>query len=332
MHRLQMRLAILLLAWSGVALAEPAAPKISVDPAVHDFGTVPEGGDVRHRFKVKNLGGAPLEIKSVSATCGCTAAAPTEKLIGPGRSAEIEVKFDTRNRPGRNEKTITVASNDPKTPILNLMIKVAVEQQLAFEPAYTQVEGGNGASGTAETWLAGKLAARARPRVLTVDPAGPVTAKVIERKAGSSKQRGLQLIAGPGPIGQQGSTRVVVATGLAAPAQIEHIVLWKVSGNIQAPRSIHLDLGRPDQKESTFQVASRLPDFRLQAARVLEGPFQVTVLGSGPGTRSIKVGTTLAAAPTDFTRGKLVLESNDPLEPRKEITLSLSARRPSASP
>jgi hypothetical protein len=108
-------------------------------------------------------------------------------------------------------------------------------------------------------------------------------------------------------------------------------VLWQVRGNIQAPRSIHLDLAQPTQQESVFQVASRLPDFRLAAARVLEGPFQVTVMGTGAGTRSVKVATTLAAAPAAFTRGKLVLESNDPLEPRKEILLTLSPRR-SATP
>jgi hypothetical protein len=246
------------------------------------------------------------------------------------------VKFDTRGRPGLNEKTVTVVSNDPKTPTLSLMIKMKVEQMLGFDPLYTQVEAGAGETPTAETWLAGKLAPRARPRIARVDPPGPVTVKLIDRPAASGKQRGLRVSVASGQIGQ-GSTRVVVATGLEQPAEIEHTVLWQVRGNIRAPRSIHLDLAQPNQKESVFQVASRLPDFRLAAARVLEGPFQVTIMGTssgtgggGAGTRSVKVATTLAAAPAAFTRGKLVLESNDPLEPRKEIILSLSPRRPAA--
>jgi hypothetical protein len=333
-----MRLAVLILSgWvSGMfglaaARAQPAAPVITVEAPVHDFGMVPEGGSIRHVFKVKNTGGAPLEIKSVSATCGCTAAAPKERIIAPGRTGEIEVKFDTRNRAGMNEKTVTVVSNDPKRPTLGLIIKMNVEQQLGLDPAYTQVQGGTGEMPTAETWLSGKLAGKARPRVVKVEPAGPVTVKLIERAAGTGKQRGLRVSVDSAKIGQ-GTTRVVIATGLASPAELEHHVLWAVRGNIQAPTSVHLDLAQPGQTEHTFQVASRLPDFRLRAARVLDGPFQVSLIGPEIGTRSVKVVSTLSAAPAAFTQGKLVLESNDPMEPRREIRLTLSARRAPIKP
>ena len=86
--------------------------------------------------------------------------------------------------------------------------------------------------------------------------------------------------------------------------------------------------GLTDKLDATVQVSSRLPTFRLTAARVVEGPFRATVLEAAPGApRSIKLSSTLTTAPKIYTRGKLILESNDPLEPRKEVVLSLAAAR-----
>jgi hypothetical protein len=312
------------------ALAAPAPPVISVAAPVFDFGKVPEGGVIRHVFKVKNDGGSPLEIKSVSAACGCTAAAPKEKEIAPGRTGEIEVKFDTRNRPGRNEKTVTVVSNDPKTPTLSLLIKAEVEQVLGFQLAYTQVGNGGSEPPSVDIPLAGKLAPRARLRVAKLIPAdSPARVQVVDNPATPGKQDGLRITVDPAAGLGQGSTRVVVATGVSQVPELEHIVVWAVHGNIAVPRQVHLDLGQPTTREKVIQVTSRRPDFRLTGARVVEGPFQATLLpaAAAPG-RSIKLTTSLPAPPTAYTQGKLVLESNDPLEPKKEVTLSIAAARP----
>jgi len=323
--------ALLACAWqvsfSAPAFAEqaPPPPAISVEEPVYDFGKVPEGGAIRHVFKVKNIGGTPLEIKSVSAACGCTAAAPKEKQIAPGRTSEIEVQFDTRNRPGRNEKTVTVVSNDPKTPSLTLLIRAEVEQLLSFDPPFTRLGTGKDEAPTAEVWLTGKLAARARPRIVKIEPAGGAAKiAVIDKAQGALKRRGLRITVDPTRLGQ-GSARVVVATGLAQPAQIEHFVSWNVSGNIEAPRQVHLDLAQPASRERIIQITSRRSDFRLRGARVVEGPFEATLLPpTGAGQPSIKLTTKLTTPPATFTQGKLLLESNDPLEPKKEVTLSLA--------
>jgi hypothetical protein len=49
------------------------APKLVVEKADHDFGTVVEGKVVAHTFKLRNEGSADLVIKNVSPACGCTA-------------------------------------------------------------------------------------------------------------------------------------------------------------------------------------------------------------------------------------------------------------------
>jgi hypothetical protein len=307
--------------------AQSGSPVIVIDKPVHDFGAVPEGGAARHLFKVRNTGKAPLEIKSVTASCGCTAAAPKEKQIAPGGSGEIEVSFDTRGRPGKTEKTVTVASNDPRTPTTILTIKVHVEQLLGFEPTFTFLTGFAGEGVKGETWLSGKLAGDARPRITRVEPQGPTKVQLIERKTDAGPQRGLRFQLAPRTIGQ-GTFKVVVATGIGERPEVEHQVTWSIRGNVEAPTVVYLDLAQPDLKERVIHVTSRRPDFRLKAARVLDGPFTAQLLPGGEGPRrAVKLTTTQPQPPPSQIAGKLVLESNDPLEPRKEIALTLAAVR-----
>lgn len=90
--------------------------KIYFPNTQHDFGKVKEGGKLDYTFTFENRGTLTLQIKDVKTSCGCTAAVVSESSIKPGQSGSIKVEFDTKNRSGRNSKTITVVSNDPKEP------------------------------------------------------------------------------------------------------------------------------------------------------------------------------------------------------------------------
>ena len=47
---------------------------------------------------------------------------PVKKVIAAGETAPIKVTFDSRGKRGRQSKTITVITNDPKTPTTTLRI------------------------------------------------------------------------------------------------------------------------------------------------------------------------------------------------------------------
>ena len=51
-------------------VAAKAEPRLKLEAGSHDFGTVAEGSEVRHTFKVRNEGTAELLIKNVSPGCG----------------------------------------------------------------------------------------------------------------------------------------------------------------------------------------------------------------------------------------------------------------------
>lgn len=103
----------------GIVLAEELKnAKMTFDSYVYDFGKIREtDGDVSHSFRFKNEGTLPLVIHSVGVSCGCTYPEFSKEPLLPGKSSEMKITFDPTNRPGRFEKIISVASNDPRGSI-----------------------------------------------------------------------------------------------------------------------------------------------------------------------------------------------------------------------
>jgi len=75
-----------------------------------DYGTVTKDvDDGIRKFEFTNTGDAPLIIKDVRSTCGCTVPSKPAGEIMPGKSDFITVKYNMN--PGPIRKTITVESN-----------------------------------------------------------------------------------------------------------------------------------------------------------------------------------------------------------------------------
>ncbi len=105
-----------------------AFPRIAVPETDYDFGTVEEGKPAVHIFKIYNHGEDTLVIQRVRSSCGCTAVLLSEKQIPPGGEAKVQVTFNTSGRGGQKfHKTVTIESNDPKTPKLVLHIRGFVQ-------------------------------------------------------------------------------------------------------------------------------------------------------------------------------------------------------------
>jgi hypothetical protein len=129
--------AALLLGLSSATGQEPAAlaPKIVCDQKVYDFGQRENSEVVEHHYVIRNEGSLSLEIRGVRATCGCTAVKPERNVIPPGEETKIQARLDLRGRSGMQIKTITVQSNDPETPNMNLQIRGTATQALRIQPS-----------------------------------------------------------------------------------------------------------------------------------------------------------------------------------------------------
>src|SRR5262245_22203564 len=117
-------LVILLL--SGVALsgfADEKPPRIQADKMVYDFGKVTGLSSVAGKFRFTNVGGGTLKFEKPHPSCGRTVANLNPESIAAGETAELD--FTLSLGPGRAlvQKNITIVSNDPETPKLQLSLK-----------------------------------------------------------------------------------------------------------------------------------------------------------------------------------------------------------------
>ena len=72
-------------------------------------------------FTFKNTGNEPLIISNAKAGCGCTVPQWPKEPIAPGESGTIAVKFNSKGKPGKQTKRVTLTMNTtPNTKQLRL--------------------------------------------------------------------------------------------------------------------------------------------------------------------------------------------------------------------
>jgi len=116
-----MKKIILVAAIALISFATNAQAKIQFKTDTIDYGEIEKGSDGLRIFEFTNTGNAPLIIKDVKSSCGCTVPEKPKDPIEAGATGVIKVKYDTK-RIGKIRKTVTVYSNATE-PIKALKIK-----------------------------------------------------------------------------------------------------------------------------------------------------------------------------------------------------------------
>ena len=101
----------------------PTGPTTSIafEHTDFDFGVVDDGEKVKHTYKFKNTGNEPLIISSAKGSCGCTVPKWPTEPIAPGAEGVIDVEFDSKGKPGKQTKRVTVTANTvPAQTFLNI--------------------------------------------------------------------------------------------------------------------------------------------------------------------------------------------------------------------
>jgi hypothetical protein len=104
-----------------------AAPVAAFNMSTHDFGDINQGDEVECTFILKNEGKRDLIIRNVKTSCGCTAVTPEKKIISQNESVPLKVKFSSAGKMGRQNKSITVITNDPKNPTTILRVSTNIK-------------------------------------------------------------------------------------------------------------------------------------------------------------------------------------------------------------
>ena len=84
---------------------------------------------VSTEFRLKNIGNAPLLIRSAKGSCGCTVPEWPREVVAVGEDAIVKVTFNSGNRKGKQNKTITLITNAiPSTKVLTIKGTILVSK------------------------------------------------------------------------------------------------------------------------------------------------------------------------------------------------------------
>ncbi len=100
-----------------------------------DFGKAWAGDTVTHTFEVPNPSDRVLGIRSVNTTCGCTTTGTYDRQVQPGQAWKLEAALNTHGRQGKISKAITVTTDDPGRPQIELVLQGEVRPRFELSPA-----------------------------------------------------------------------------------------------------------------------------------------------------------------------------------------------------
>jgi hypothetical protein len=311
-------------------------PVLSLRSASHDFGQVDEGARLVHVFHADNRGDAALRLEPVTPAFGCSPEAWTVSQVPPGGSASLRVSCDTERRAGALAVELLLASNDPTTPAAKLHVRARVEPRLAFDALVAGLETDFGTPLIREVRLRGKFASAAKLSALVLEKRDPMGPRVEILPSDATRPMGLRFTLDARRVAD-GAGGVRVATDVEGRDPLALSFTYRVRGFMDVtPSRPYVNL-RDGTNRVSVLVSSRRPDFELQRVEIVEGPFRAELGEHDPGRgRSVRV-YALPERIRDVDRGalgRLLLVSNDPAEPAKEVPLfALGVRRePGARP
>lgn len=305
---------------------EGGQPLASFDHTTHSFGKIESNTLVHHAFKVTNRGKATLVILEVKASCGCTSALPMKQTLAPGESTEIQAQFNTQSFRGLVRKSITVRSNDPANPTINLHFDAdvlpepppAVRRILMRDMERTEV----------------------RKTILRLDPVEgrPVHAKEVKSPGApylSAQLRGegedefleIQLDGRGLPAGKDAGTDtfLIVPEGIGKSA-IPVEVRWELKAAVEAMPAVVAWVGKADAGHATTVRLNSLKgrSFRILEARASSAWLQVKLLKSGASRQpECRITISPSAQPGSYPGEFVILKLDDPDQAELRIRVSL---------
>jgi hypothetical protein len=232
---------------SAPASADGWAEKMFKDGLTHDFGVVPRGAQLVHRFTITNIYAVRMEITGIKSGCGCVSASMTKRTLESKESAVLEVRMDGKRFAG--PKTVGVSVTVGPEFISTAEIKVTANgrSDIVFNPG--QVDFGSVGHGqtpikTIDIEYAGLLDWKV-DQVLAKDV--PYTARIEElyrRKTRAGNQVGYRLSVSIKPDAAVGTHRhnMYLKTNDPTNALVPVLIESSVQSLVQVAPS-QLDLG-----------------------------------------------------------------------------------------
>ena len=102
-------------------------PRLIFSQYNYDFGYMWRGKTLMHSFNFTNMGSEELVIDEIITSDGVSVVDKPNLIIEPGGFGSVVVKVNTYGDYGVQHHTVSIASNDPRNPIITLGIHGTVK-------------------------------------------------------------------------------------------------------------------------------------------------------------------------------------------------------------
>src|SRR2546421_10214746 len=91
-------------------------------------------GKIVTAYPFKNTGANPVRIAGLATSCACTTAALTKETFAPGEEGQLHVEFEVGPQLGRQERSITVTTDEASADPTVLKIIVDIAKCVSVQP------------------------------------------------------------------------------------------------------------------------------------------------------------------------------------------------------
>ena len=110
------------------------AEKMFQQGLAHEFGVVPKGSQLLHRFPITNIYAVRMEITQIQPGCGCVSAVASKRFLEPRETGTIDVSMDAKRFDGPKSVGIRVTVGPEFVSSAELRVTANARGDLVFNP------------------------------------------------------------------------------------------------------------------------------------------------------------------------------------------------------
>ncbi len=109
-------------------------PIAELPETTFNFDRIERGTSMKHAFKIRNVGDAPLKVDVASTTCKCTVGDLGKNEIPPGEETDVMLEWTAKTPPGPFRHGATLSSTDPLRSRIELVVEGDVVESNTLLP------------------------------------------------------------------------------------------------------------------------------------------------------------------------------------------------------
>ena len=260
------------------------AQVITVTPTVIDFGNMNQMESRDASVRVTNDGAGLLVIREVEADCGCTVPKLAKDQLAPGESTDIDINFNSKKFHGNVMKMVHIYSNDPDTPVVDVVLEAKVFAPVIIDPPTQRVGFDRSLAGESRTGIVTFTATQAPELTLKVGKTrkGLFEVKAINNYEGDPQKAAMEVtIPADMPPGRQRDNARVYTNIEEMPSVDIDLACWVVRQltlsheqiNFRFKKDLHQKVRlAPFEKGLEFKVTGAeidLPEIQVEVDNTL---------------------------------------------------------------